>query len=113
MAAVETLPPTDDVNEVDNKLGSFLSDLDSLTSVVESLEGDGISFDEALRLENLGIKWEPRNIEIDSEALARLLVFADELTTDAERITEYAEKLRHALLSLYRWHVLEGRAVDA
>ena len=50
---------------------------------------------------------EQPEFEFDSEAFARLLVFAGEALDDAESLKEYAGKLQAALLWLYRTRVLD------
>jgi hypothetical protein len=109
---VETLflPAISAVDAADEKIGSFLSDLDMITSDVAIFAGDEMPLADAVFMSKHGIKiptGRPRHA--DPATIARLLVFANEIVDDADSIKRDAEKLREALLSIYRNHVIDGR----
>jgi hypothetical protein len=109
----ETLPSIVTVNEIEEKLGLFLSDLDALEGDVSKLDGDPISLEEHVMLDKMGVRWPERELDIRPDVLARLLVFANELEDDVQRITEHGRRLRTSLLSLYRLQVVEKGLADA
>jgi hypothetical protein len=102
------LPRISDVDAADNKLGSFMSDLDSLTSDVETFSRDAVPLDDADFLHRASIAYEDRERHADPATIARLLVFADEGLEVAGRIREDATRLRKALLAIYREQVIEA-----
>jgi hypothetical protein len=113
-APIEELPAIHEVDAVDNQLGSFMSDLDQLAYTVDRLAGgDSPPQEEVIRLVRAGLPLpEAPSVHFDPAAFARLLVFADELTRDAEAIKDDASDLRSSLLSLYRDEAIEKKAVS-
>lgn len=101
---LRSLPPISKVDHADSHLGLFLSDLDSLTSEVERF---AYETDDAAFLAIHGIASDEGKRVVDPATVARLLVFADELETDAKAVLDYGQKLRAALLSVYRENILE------
>jgi hypothetical protein len=106
-APIEELPSIHEVDEADNQLGSFLSDLDHLVSTVKTLAGGDLSLEEATRLVEVGKPLPHHHLHIDPAVFARLLVFADELERVAQSVKKDAGELRFSLLSLYRFEVIE------
>jgi hypothetical protein len=107
------LPSVAEIDAADDKLGEFLSDLDWFTSSAARLAGPAVPLADAVFMCKAGIAFSDRvPFEYDEASFARLLVFANEIETDAERTKEDAAKLRAALLSIYREHVIEGHSDD-
>ena len=107
MAARMFLPSISEVDEADEALGQLTSRLEDLASTVDRLDGNDHSLEDELFAEKSGIELERSPRYIDPAALARALVFADEVLDDLGPIRENAMKLRQALLNLYRFHVIE------
>jgi hypothetical protein len=101
------LPPISDVDKADELIGGFLSDLDDLHRRVNELTRT-VPLEDLAFTEANGIQLDNRPVHIEPAAVARLLVFADEVIEDAAHIAEYAEKIRGGVLRLYRNHVIEG-----
>jgi hypothetical protein len=105
--AVAQLPRISDVDRVNAKLGSVMSDLDVLASNVAAFFTDDVSHDDAVFMERAGIAVDEKQRHADPATIARLLVFADETLNDLETIRDYALRLRRDLLVAYREFVLE------
>jgi Txe/YoeB family toxin of Txe-Axe toxin-antitoxin module len=109
---VPRLPTLTDIDEADEKLGSFMSSLDWFRSEAEMLDrGRDISLDVLVAMGRANIDPpDDYSYEHDDKTFARLLVLADELERDADTIRKDAEKLRQALLGIYRHRVHEGNS---
>lgn len=110
---VPRLPTLNDIEEADNKLGSFMSSLDWFTSEAEAIDkGREIPLDVAAAMIRNNVEFEDSfPYEHDDKTFARLLVFADELLNDAESIERDAHRLRQALLGIYLHQVNPGGEV--
>jgi hypothetical protein len=104
-----SLPAISVVDRADDHLGRLLSDVDAMTSAVESFVGDGMPLHDFLFLRQSGIAIEDSPRHPDPATLARLLVFANELADDAKAIEDYAQRLRAALLTTYRECIIDRR----
>jgi hypothetical protein len=104
-----SLPSLGEIEATDEKLGSTLSDLECFASIVKHLCGDEppLPLDEALSRLREGTLPDLPAFEYEAAQFARLLVLADEVLEDAERLGSYASELRDGLLQLYRDRVLE------
>ena len=108
MAAQLALPSVEEVDAVDEKLGSFLSDLDDFASRVQGLVEPAKSLEDCSFLVRAGIAvGDEAPSNLDPAVFARLLVFADELLGDAQHITDYAAKMGQNLLWIHREVVLD------
>jgi hypothetical protein len=111
---VPRLPTFADIEEAEEKLGSFMSSLDWFTSEAEGIDkGRDIPLDVLIAMGRAKIR-PPDNFpyEHDERVFARLLVFADELDTDAESIRKDAARLRQALLGIYRHRIIDPEKGD-
>ena len=96
-----TLPSRSELELADYKIGSFLSDLDSMLSAVKGLSPNSITVEEYLRLTEAGEEL-PATPPLDEAELARIVVFATEVLGDAERIAELAQALQREAAALHR-----------
>lgn len=112
MSEALTLPPVADVDAADHKLASFCSDLDAFVMKVEKLAGGTISLADAALAKTAGVELEEQEVDVDRAACARMLVFAEETVGDAKEMQKLAERLRRALVSVYRFEVLEDEVPD-
>ncbi len=103
------LPSVDEINLADDQLAAAKSALDDFTSRAQAFVGLVETIPEGVTLEDFIADQAATEREVDVEALARLLVFADELLEDADDIRAYAIALRQHLLTSYRSYVLEPR----
>jgi hypothetical protein len=103
----QNLPAISAVDRADEHLGLLLSDLDWMTSDVASFAGESVSLDDAVFLMSHHIEVGEPERHVDPAIIARLLVFANELESDAESIREYSNQLRDSLLSIYRQRLCE------
>jgi hypothetical protein len=111
MAAVKPpgLPSIADVDAADQHLGAFMSELDWFVTQTKRLEGDDLPVEDYVFLLKAGVDWPDYEIAIEPETFPRLLVFANQLEGDAEKIKEDAAELRRHLLNAYQEYVTEPR----
>jgi hypothetical protein len=106
-AAPARLPSISEVDRADEKLGSFMSDLDFFASDVAAFVREDVSLEDAAFMARAGIAVEEKCRYTDPATIVRLLVFADETLDDLDRIRDDAQKLRGDLLWAYRECVIE------
>jgi len=106
--SVRQLPSISVIDAADEKMGSFLSDLDDFTSSVKALASNSVPLQDAVFMSKAGIDFEEPPTYIDPALVARLLVFTDEiLADDLDTLRRDAESLRSDLLWIYRMQVIE------
>jgi hypothetical protein len=102
------LPSIRAIDAADERIGTFLSDLDDFRHRVAILCGENVSIEDASFMLKTGIEIDPEPAHVDPAVLARLLVLVDDvLVNDLETIKRDAEDIRTNLLSLYRENVIE------
>ena len=103
------LPNGAEVDLADYKIGSVMSDLDSIRSALERCAGDTISLREYRYREAEGIAL-PESPGYDPDELARLVVFATDVLADVETIRDDARAIQETARHLYHEQAYDDRA---
>ena len=99
-SAPPQLPSDADLDVTDYKIGSAVSDIDSFRTLLERAQaGDIETIEEYELLKAAGEL--PSKPEHDQNALARIIVWALDWISDADKIRRDAQAIQHAALALY------------
>ena len=83
------------------RLGQVISELDDLAHRIEQL-GDQESLEDAVFLDRISVGALHERTSVKTETVLALLVHAGETAEAAEHLRQEAERLRTAVLALYR-----------
>jgi hypothetical protein len=104
-------PTVEEIEAADNRSAGLLSDLDHFKTLAEKyVEADSVTEldDETLKAWLVGGIVPPTTPrDFDADAIARLLVFADDMLGDLPTIEQDARAIRDAALTAYRHYVIE------
>jgi hypothetical protein len=109
----ETLPNLEEIQAVEDKIGSARSDLDMFLHTLKRIDGHKLSHEQLNAVMRAGgldsvIETErPAPSAYDPETFTRLLVLAGDLQEDAESLGREAAELQQLLGLVYRFRVLE------
>jgi hypothetical protein len=106
------LPSRAEVDLADYKIGSVMSDLDSIHTTIQSCAGDTISLQEYRYRQAEGFAF-PDAPEYDPDELARLVVFATDVLADVETIREDARAIQEVARHLHHEQAYDDRAQRA
>lgn len=109
--AQRELPTSEELALANYKIGSYMSDLDTMLSDVEA-QSQTVGIDAAVAsLQSVFAAADAP--ELDPEQLARVIVFATDALHDAESIRATASKLQEQALGLFHEHESGAAQEDA
>jgi hypothetical protein len=103
------LPTVEELALADYKLGTARSDLDHFVTVLEK-QNRTVTIEQYVDGLDTGEPIYPDAASLDQDTLARIVVFAADLTDDAEAIGAYGRKLLELARGLY--HEAHGGPTD-